>query len=74
MITVRFACGHDGAVSESATTTPVCGCGESRVTRVRARPPRFTGACSGPYAETKALDPAVVNLTSAGSLKLKAEE
>ena len=70
---VRFRCGHDGHVSETADAAPICVCGERQVTRVFARPPRFRGACSGPYAETKALDPAVVNVAPGGSLPLKPE-
>ena len=71
---IRFRCGHEGHVSETAETAPVCVCGETHVTRTFARPPRFRGACSGPYAETVALDAAVVNVASAGSLMLKPQE
>lgn len=73
-IRVRFACGHLGAASETATSAPVCPCGETRIARVQVRPPRFVGACSGPYAETKALDPAVVNVAPAGALPVKTQE
>lgn len=73
-IKLRFACGHEGTVSETAETAPVCACGETRVARTFARAPRFRGACSGPYAETVALDAVAVDLTSAGSLKLKPQE
>ena len=68
---VRFACGHEAPVSLTASSVPTCGCGETRIARTFARAPRFTGACSGPYCETKAVDPVVVDLTSAGPLKLK---
>ena len=72
-IKVTFACGHETTVGESAETAPVCHCGEKHIARVKARAPRFTGACSGPYATTKQVDPAIVNLTTAGSLRLKEE-
>ena len=75
MIPIRFACGHAASVSETATTVPVCAtCGERQITRVQARPPRFTGACTGPYAVTKALDPIVVNVAPKGALTLKPSE
>lgn len=70
-ITVRFACGHEATVGLHTDSAPTCGCGETRIARVRSRGPRFVGACSGPYADTKALDPGVVDLTTAGSLQLK---
>lgn len=73
-ITVSFACGHRGTVSEAAEAAPVCHCGERQVRRVAARAPRFVGACSGPYCETKTVEPATVNLASAGPLKLKPQE
>jgi predicted RNA-binding Zn-ribbon protein involved in translation (DUF1610 family) len=73
-ITVRFTCGHGTTVGEQVTTAPTCPtCGETRIARTLARPPRFTGACSGPYCESKAVEPAIVDLTQAGSLKLKEE-
>lgn len=72
MITVTFACGHRGQVAENATTMPICWqCQQTQVTHVQARPPRFRGTCSGPFAETCALDPGVVNVTTAGPLPLK---
>ena len=70
-IVVTFTCGHrtDVGLNDAA---PVCRvCGETRVARSSAPPPRFRGACSGPYAETAHLDPAVVDLTTTGPLKLK---
>jgi hypothetical protein len=60
MISLRFACGHTMtfADSETVTQTPRCGCGETRIQRVTpTRPPRFTGACQGPHAETCAVEP-----------------
>ena len=74
MITVRFACGHSGQVKETAASHPVCYCGETQVTRTQARAPRFVGTCTGPYAETKALEPGIVNVASSGSLILKGEK
>ncbi len=71
MVTVRFACEHELKVGDNPAATPQCSCGEKRVTRVHAPPPRFSGACSGPYAVMKAVTPAVVNLASAGPLRLK---
>lgn len=71
---VRFRCGHEGHVSETAETPPTCACGETRVARTFAPPPRFRGACSGPYAETQALAPAMVNVASGGPLTLKPQE
>lgn len=74
MINLRFKCGHEGAVSETAVTAPVCGCGETQVVRTFARAPRFTGACSGPYAETRAVDPGIVNVAPSGPLRIKQEQ
>lgn len=73
MITVSFACGHSMQVSERAEWTPRCGCGETRVAAVKAPAPRFVGTVTGPYCETKGLDPAVVNVATGGSLTLKQE-
>ena len=69
-ITVRFVCGHASAVGVNATSDPVCPtCGETRIARTSAPPPRFTGACAGPYAVTSKVDPASVRL--APPLRLK---
>lgn len=74
-ITVRFVCGHAATVGLSQVVDPVCpSCGETRVARTSAPPPRFRGMCSGPYAETAAVDPAVVNLAPKGALTLKQQE
>ena len=73
MIQVTFRCGHAGTVSETAVTAPVCGCGETQVVRTVARAPRFRGTCTGPYAETVALDPGVVNVAPSGPLRIKQE-
>jgi len=50
-MTVTFACGHTATVE--STDTPVCHCGERRVSRVDAPPPRFHGVATGPYCDTK---------------------
>jgi hypothetical protein len=70
MIDIRFRCGHVGTVSESMDANPRCFiCGEPHVVAVQTkRPPRFVGACSGPYAESKALDAAIVNVAPGGPL------
>ena len=70
-ITIRFTCGHVVAVSDDAKSPPVCGCGERAVASVKARAPRFVGACVGPYAETKVLPPETVDLAPGGPLRLK---
>lgn len=74
MIRVRFKCGHEGSVSETVDAPPVCQtCGEMTVTRTQARAPRFRGACSGPYAETVAIDPGIVNVAPGGPLRITQE-
>jgi predicted RNA-binding Zn-ribbon protein involved in translation (DUF1610 family) len=72
VITVYFACGHQNAVDDRAMS-PVCPtCGNTQVARaIPNRTPRFVGACRGPYAETCAVDPAVVNVAPAGPLRVK---
>lgn len=70
-ITVTFACGHQQAVAVTADAPPIClACGDQRVLRTKARAPRFVGACQGPYCETKACEPAIVNVAPAGPLQL----
>lgn len=72
MIQIRYQCGHDGRLGDAASGSPRCHCGETRVVYVKtSRPPRFSGSASGPYAEFKAVDPAVVNVATAGPLRLK---
>lgn len=70
MTTITFACGHHTTIGDNPSGPPVCACGERRIQHVKARPPRFTGACSGPYAEFKNLGPAVVNLAPGGPLTI----
>lgn len=69
-MTVTFACGHTLALGDNPSGTPVCGCGNQQIARTHARAPRFTGTCSGPYAEFRNLAPTTVNLAPAGPLKL----
>lgn len=75
MITIQFACGHEGRLSDAMMTTPICHCGERQIAVVRpSRPPRFVGTVTGPYAEYQALDPGIVNVAPGGPLKLKDEK
>lgn len=72
-IQVTFLCGHGVSVDEHEADSPVClTCGERRIQRVSARPPRFRGACQGPNAieDTEAARPRAVSLASK-PLKLK---
>jgi len=70
-MTVTFACGHRAEIAETASLPPQCGCGETRVQAVRARAPRFVGACTGPYSEFANLADVTVNLAPGGSLNVK---
>jgi len=70
-VTVFFACGHTAIISETSLVKPTCACGEHRVRSVKTRAPRFVGACTGPYAEMKALEPMAVSLAEKPPLKLK---
>ncbi len=74
MIRLTFQCGHSSTIDEKATEASCPICGNRQVTRVIARPPQFIGTCTGPYATTKSIEPAIVNLATAGSLKLKDQE
>lgn len=50
MITVTFSCGH--RLQQDRVEIPICpACGERRVARVKAPPPRFRGVVVGPCAE-----------------------
>ena len=63
MIQVLFACGHNMDLDDSVSSAPVCPtCGESRISRTTAPPPRFTGWCRGPTAESKPLEPLPLQL------------
>ncbi len=51
-MTVTFVCGHTQPIG--STDVALCAvCGEHRVTRVTAPPPKFRGVATGPYCETK---------------------
>jgi hypothetical protein len=57
-IRLRFACGHSLNLEATDNQPPNCPtCGEKRVQRTFAPPPRFTGFCSGPNTQMKALEP-----------------
>ena len=72
MISIRYKCGHDGQLNEQFNGAPCCPCGETEIVFVRpSRMPRFTGACTGPYATHTSLEPAVVNVAPSGPLRLK---
>lgn len=74
-ISIRFVCGHASSVGLTSPSDPICpACGEARIARTSAPPPRFTGTCRGPYAETKILPPAIVSVAPKGPLSLKAQE
>lgn len=66
---IVFTCGHTADLPDTITTPPVCGCGERQITRVQVRAPRFVGACRGPYAETKSVEPAIVTCGSGSLVK-----
>lgn len=65
MFDVRFRCGHDGRIKDGQE--PCCGvCGARGVARLLHAPtPRITGAASGPYVTTQAVDPATVVIGTA---------
>ncbi len=71
-IRVSFVCGHSKDIGVNADTA-VCACGETRVARSQARAPRFVGVATGPYAEYRPLEAAVVNVAPGGALNLKAD-
>lgn len=56
-----FRCGCTARLTDAQTggDAPRCAVHHAHIARVlMVRPPSFTGCCSGPYATTKALDPA----------------
>lgn len=61
---ITFACNHHATIGDASMTAPICWCGESRIQAVTSPPPRFTGACSGPFATYRVVDPITVSLTS----------
>lgn len=71
---VTFACGHHAEIAETASLPPQCGCGERRVQAVKARAPKFRGACTGPCSEFQNLAEVTVNLAPGGSLALKPQK
>jgi DNA-directed RNA polymerase subunit RPC12/RpoP len=73
MIDIRYKCGTAGQLNEQFNGTPVCPhCGTTEIVFVKPpRMPRFTGACTGPYATHSHADPAVVNVAPAGPLVIK---
>lgn len=70
MVTVVLACGHQMTAADDAETAPICACGERRIGRVFAPPPRIRGVASGPHVKTELLDPIVVNLAPKGPLPM----
>ena len=69
-MTVTFACGHAMTLSDNPSGAPTCGCGETRIQAVKARAPKFRGACSGPLSEFANLEPITVNLAPGGPLTI----
>jgi hypothetical protein len=57
---MRFACGHETRWRVNADTRRAVPVGRRASVRTFARAPRFTGAVTGPYAETKVVDPGIV--------------
>ena len=71
-MTVIFRCGHRTDILASVgPAPPICHCGERVVSRVLNATPHFRGACSGPHAETVALE-ADARQISQSRLSLKA--
>jgi len=69
-VRVRFACGHGQAWAEG--DAPVCAtCGERRVARVQAPPPRFRGVVQGPSATAEDLTAVAVPVAPGGALTLQ---
>jgi hypothetical protein len=62
VITVRFACGHVVTGDDRMTQAECRQCGETRVSRVTATPPRFTGLVLGPCAHFENLPAQPVRL------------
>jgi predicted nucleic acid-binding Zn-ribbon protein len=51
MIAVRMACGHLLKLTDGVMLPACPSCGETRVARVSAPPPKFRGVVLGPCAE-----------------------
>lgn len=63
-MTVRFRCGHALELPDTYAAAPRCAtCGETVVSRVQARPPRFLGTVRGPCATYEDLGAVPVRLT-----------
>jgi len=54
MITLTFACGHAGRWQDGDPDPRCPVCGETRIARVQAPPPRITGAVVLPRKESAA--------------------
>jgi len=53
-MTITFVCGHGAVEVADDTTAPECPqCHETRIARVTAPAPRFTGAVTGPLVAKK---------------------
>lgn len=61
MIRVEFACGHTMQATGDEQGLR-CGCGETQVVAVQARPPRFRGHALGPCATFENLPAQAVTL------------
>ena len=70
-MTITFRCGHQTILPRDVSAAPICMCGERVVSRVEGARPRFVGTCAGPYAETQDLPGTLVDVTTAGPLRLK---
>ena len=65
---VRFRCGHEQTIPDTAQAAPRCGlCGDDVVSRVIVRPPQFTGTVRGPYARYADLGAIPVRLSKESS-------
>lgn len=75
MITLTFRCGHRMQVDPVRVHRPSCPqCGETIVARVQAPVPTFVGTVTGPFAQTKHMEPAHVDLAPGGPLALKSPD
>lgn len=69
-MTITFRCGHQTILPRETAMAPVCGCGERIVSRVEGAQPTFVGTCSGPFADTQDMPGVLVDVTTAGPLRL----
>ena len=70
-ITVTFRCGHHQIVGPDADIVICPQCGERRVARVVAPPPRFRGVATGPSAVEAEVGSGAVHLAPGGPLPIK---